>query len=154
MTAKKFTNNILLIGDSHADSIKDSLAKINLDMNSGTFFSVNPPLVNNSTYQIERLKKDIELLKPKALIIHYYHEHYNSSDFREKLVSLLKFSKDLSISVYVIAPIPTYKKSILSYLYERIHKGKKIDFKLISKREYYDDIEDYLNFASQLEGIY
>ena len=142
MTAKKFTNNILLIGDSHADSIKDSLAKINLDMNSGTFFSVNPPLVNNSTYQIERLKKDIELLKPKALIIHYYHEHYNSSDFREKLVSLLKFSKDLSISVYVIAPIPTYKKSILSYLYERIHKGKKIDFKLISKREYYDDIED------------
>ncbi len=149
VASESFSDNILLVGDSHADSIKDILSTINSNMNFGTFFSVNPPLVFNSPYQFEALRKDIKSLKPKALIIHYYYNHYNDFEFRKKVALLLKFAVNSQISIYVVAPVPTYKKNIVKYLYQQIDTGQEIDFNLISRQDYLSSIKEFLNFADQ-----
>ena len=74
----------------------------------------------------------------------------------EKVASLLKFAVNSQISIYVVAPVPTYK-NIVKYLYQQTDTVRKW-CNLISRQDYLSSIKEFLNFADQhkeyIDGFY
>ena len=144
--------NILLFGDSQADSIKLQLIRSSENINHNLrLYDENLKL--NSQLSLKKLLKEINTNNYQAVIIHSYPGNTNLKII-EKLL-LMNKHKNIKF-IYIISP-PIYKKSIPSSLFNQyVLKKSRIKRKTYSEHrseriEEYNQVEKlkiYKNFYS------
>lgn len=144
---ENFDKSILLVGNSHADSIKESFKKVATEHGFNTYFlASNTPLMDSSV-----TPKDLidEALKRK---ISHIVLHYSPNSLKvEKLTDVLELAKTNKIKVDLILPVPVYKESIPKNLFLNKSKIYDVDTYLSQNAEYFEQLNtlklEYESFA-------
>jgi len=142
-------SKVLLLGDSHSDSIKVAFSDVMNSKKISTYFYIhNNPLVGPVTSS-QKIAKEINLLDIKKVVMHFhinYYKHHNKKTEIEKFINLMKIK---GIEVLFISPIPTYDSSIPKLMYE-----KTMNKNIVSTKQ---NLEDYLalnkDFFNFMEDI-
>ena len=131
-----FNKSVLLVGNSHADSIKMAFKESASDAGFNTYFLVsNTPLMDSSvTPEIlinEAVKKEIN-----HIILHYSPKALKV----EKINKVLDLAKEKNIKVDLILPIPIYDESIPKLLF--LNKANVYDLNSYLKQnsEYFEQL--------------
>ena len=128
---------ILLLGNSHADTIKVSFSNIMDNKGLSTFFYVaNNPLMSLKDSAV-KITSDIKRFNIKKIIVHNNPSFYEKNFNIKQLKMFLNLMVDLDVDVSFIAPIPVYKVHIPKILY-----SNTINPSLILPKQ---TIDDYLN---------
>ena len=142
---------ILLIGNSHADSIKRVFADKALEYRASTFFVVaNDPLLGGGPraerFIEEAVKRDI-----KALVLHYSNSYGNES-FRNEIAKLIDLAKSKGIKVFLIAPVPTYDVHIPTAMFNDLDNQKAFS---MTKEKHFERTHIFRNFVAgaELSGV-
>ena len=99
-------NRVLLVGDSHADAIKETLAQIYSEQDSTLlFFSENRGL---DEILVKRIQDLFEIQRFNDIILH---SSPGGNDLRS-INALALWSKNNNISLFIIGPIPVYGFSV------------------------------------------
>jgi peptidoglycan/LPS O-acetylase OafA/YrhL len=136
------TKNILLVGDSHADSIKTIFSSVASKQKVSVRFMVaNNPLKRGGLGP-EHLIKEALKRKTNAIILHY---SPNSLDIAvvEELVVL---AKEKRISVGLIMPVPVWEYHIPRALWKNINYNEKLPAQSLKDYEdanhkFYDELK-------------
>tara|TARA_Y100000389_G_C17445022_1_gene511030 strand:+ start:197 stop:2023 length:1827 start_codon:yes stop_codon:yes gene_type:complete len=140
-------NRVLLLGNSHADSLKAVFVEIMNKKGISTYFYVaNNPLMskkhNEHIVANELLRKKIE-----TVVIHFSTSFFNINENRKKLNSFLKLMNEVKIDVFFIAPVPNYKVHLPKSLLKQLSDSKyQFPTKYVS--EYYSDNSDFFKFIN------
>lgn len=108
-----FEKSILLVGNSHADSIKKSFQEIAAKHKFNTYFLVsNTPLVSGEI-TVDALLKEAQRLNVKKIVL-----HYSPNSIKVKTIEKLVLeSQKYNIHIDFIMPIPIYDDSIPKLIY-------------------------------------
>lgn len=136
LNKENFNKSILLVGNSHADSIKESFKKVATEHKFNTYFLVsNTPLMDSSVTPKGLID---EALKRK---IGHVVLHYSPNSLKvEKLTEVLELAKTNKIKVDLILPVPVYKESIPKTLFLNKSKIYDVDTYLSQNAEYFDQL--------------
>ena len=122
---------VMLVGNSHSDSIKTSFVKVSKANQSKLFFMVsNTPLMNGDIsvkgVVDEAIKKGVD-----KIVLHFK----GSSISNETINEIIEKSQIAGIKVYFIEPVPEWEESVPVTMYDAIHeenykakKQTKIDY--------------------------
>lgn len=109
-----FEKSVLLVGNSHADSIKMAFANTAGLHKFNTYFLVsNTPLMDNSVTP-KMLLNETKKLKVDQIVLHFS-PNAITKDIIEEVVALSEKEK---IDVKFIMPVPIYNESVPKILYE------------------------------------
>lgn len=104
---------VLLVGDSHADSIKQSFAKVASEGGYSTYFAVsNAPLLDAGLSEAW-LVAEARSRNAKTVYLHYAPRNLRS----DMIIAAKKALDAAGIETILIAPIPTYGRNVLEALY-------------------------------------
>ena len=147
------TQNIILIGDSHADAIKYSFTEVASKLNKKVYFLVqNNPLMNgNNSINAKTLLKEINKYNIDHAII-----HYSSILNKAEIINFIILANKQNIIVSFLMPIPTPEFNVPRAMYNNIKYNKKIiprkleDYKIeyketknILKKDYVANLKIY-----------
>jgi peptidoglycan/LPS O-acetylase OafA/YrhL len=116
---------ILLVGNSHADSIKESFLKV-AEKNGATLYFVaqNDPLFGNRVNS-KIIIDEAGSLNIKLIAIHFSLGVYDHMESRSQLSYLIDLARIADIRVVFIAPVPVYDVSVPQAMYSS--KGRSYD---------------------------
>lgn len=121
---------LLFVGNSHADSIKISFAKVARESNYETFFYVsNTPLMTGSTVKAKQILADAKKIGAEHVFLHY---SPNALEI-EQLKELQEVASKEQIKLSLILPVPVYSYHIPKALYDASQKNTKLT------QQHYDD---------------
>jgi peptidoglycan/LPS O-acetylase OafA/YrhL len=124
------STKVLLLGNSHADSIKTTFIHVSRDFNTSAFFwAQNDPLMDGGS-SIEDIYKEITRLNITDVFIHYSGAAVSPQtikDFTNKLINN-------NISVNIISPVPVWSEKIPYLMWNRNYNKQELD----------QDYSDYL----------
>lgn len=109
------SENILLIGDSHADAIKQSIANVARQRDSQVYFMIESCNLGVNDCQIEKI---LDIAKEKRINKIILHDFYKNIKF-EYISTLLNKASIKDVEVYYVDPIPVYPSSIPAYLLKK-----------------------------------
>jgi peptidoglycan/LPS O-acetylase OafA/YrhL len=115
--AKDGNKRLLLVGNSYADSIKTSFAKVATARGVDLYFVVeNDPLIGGRL----SAARTIEVADKSGIdfIAIHFSNIYERANNREQISSLLKLARARGMAVVVIAPVPEYNESVPKAMYE------------------------------------
>ncbi|MNV53410.1 hypothetical protein D3C71_1455550 [compost metagenome] len=116
----KMSNNVLLLGNSHADSIKNTFKEVAESHNYNTYFFVsNTPMIGKDTPANIVIKEAVKIQADK-IILHYKSETIDINNLSE----LIRLAEKNNINIILIEPVPIYKESIPKTLYN----GDKVNY--------------------------
>lgn len=143
INSEKYDNSVLLVGNSHADSIKIAFTDTASSKNINTYFLIsNTPLMDASVTP-EQIIEEAKKLKTKHIVMHYSPNALKI----DVLERVLNIAKDSQIRIDLILPIPVYKDSIPKQLYlNRIER--------YSQSEYLKDNAEYFRKVEELKSKY
>lgn len=136
INSEDFNKSVLLVGNSHADSIKKAFSDVASQNKINTYFLVsNTPLMDNSISP-ERLIKEA-----KSRGVHHIVLHYSPNALKlETTEKLLKIAEMNAVKVDLILPVPVYKDSIPKLLYlGELEKINKDDY-IAEHKSYFEQI--------------
>lgn len=143
INSESFDQSVLLVGNSHADSIKQAFAEVASTHKMNTYFMVsNTPLMDSSvtpkTLINEAIKLDI-----RHIVL-----HYKSKSLKvDTLEDVLQLAEKKGIKVDLILPVPEYEDSIPKLLYLN-------QFKSINKQKYLSENSEYFEKINMLKNQY
>ena len=141
INSENFNKSLLLVGNSHADSIKIAFQEVSSKHGFNTYFLVsNTPLMDNSVTP-EMLINEAKQLKVEKLVLHYSPDSIKI-DILEKII---KLALEKNLKVDFILPVPVYLETIPKSLYFQNNKL------LYSKEKYFENNKMFLNAVSILE---
>ena len=140
---ESFDQSVLLVGNSHADSIKQAFAEVASTHKMNTYFMVsNTPLMDSSvtpkTIINEAIKLDI-----RHIVLHYKSKSLKVDILEE----VLHLAEEKGIKVDLILPVPEYEDSIPKLLYLN-------QFKSINKQKYLSENSEYFEKINMLKNQY
>jgi hypothetical protein len=139
---------VLLIGNSHANAIKEAVVAA-LPNSSVYLLNENNPL---SALNVKTYEAAIADLRPQILILH---SSAGSTDL-DVLKDLIAFTKDKSVDFVIIDPVPTPGFDVPSAAYSLLNSPNSLigfeDAKFTID-SYYLDNKDELDFYSKLDSI-
>ncbi|MGB9040775.1 MAG: acyltransferase family protein [Acinetobacter calcoaceticus] len=144
-----FKKSVLLVGNSHADSIKTAFANVAGSHKFNTYFLVsNTPLMDSSVTP-EMLLNEAKKLNVDMLVLHFSPKAI-SKDVIEQVVYL---AEKANIDVKFILPVPIYNESVPKILYENnLQAQYDVNRYLDNNHEIITDLEGikdkYKNFSS------
>lgn len=101
-------DRVLLLGNSHADSIKTAFHEIMSNHGITTFFYVyNDPLMSSSG-NATRIFDEVIAKKINNVVVHYNPPFYNSDHYTTEMSSFIDLIDETNISLQFIAPVPVY----------------------------------------------
>ncbi len=122
--------NVLLVGNSHADSIKSTFANAASAMNSSLFFLVpNDPLMESSNITSERIINEALNFNVKSIILHYSPKASINVSTIRKIVEL---ANNKNIFVAFIMPVPTWDRHIPRALWENEKYNKELPIQTLN----------------------
>ena len=134
---------ILLIGNSHADSIKTAMATAAEENSFSLYFYVfNDPLIKPEMLSAKVLE-DIQRLEIDKIVLHYSNI-YENEGHNQEIKTLIEQALDKGLDVAFIAPVPFYPVHVPKAMYQ----GVEIEQ---SFKDYTDNTSDFRNFARALD---
>jgi hypothetical protein len=140
------TRRLLLVGNSYADSIKTSFAKVAAARNVELYFVVeNDPLIGGRL----NAARTIQVADKSGIdfIAIHFSNVYASADNREQISSLVKLARTRGMAVVVIAPVPEYDESVPKAMYEAVSGNYAFAF---DRNHHEEAISAFRTFASEL----
>lgn len=143
--SKDNESKVLLLGNSHADSIKKPFVDILDSKGISTYFFIsNKPLMSKAT-KAESIYEDVSKLNLKHVVVHYSPSFYLNKRNSDQLSIFIEMLSDRGVTVYVIAPVPTYKQHIPKTLFESSR-----DSEISVKRQ---NIAEYMSRSSSFFAL-
>ena len=139
---------VLLVGNSHADSIKKAFNATANELGYQTYFYVtNRPLMRESSITAQTVIGDAKKIGADKVVLHYSPKGVDIAE----LIRLSKLAVESEISVSVIASVPTYSYHIPKELY----LSSKQESTPIEKtlRDYHYENKDELTELRAILGI-
>jgi len=128
-------HSALLVGDSHADSIKRPLAERLLSRGIETYFYVaNDPVIGGQISP-NTILSDALNLGVDHVIIHFVSGVFRNLSYIDRLTELTTLLRQNEITVLMIAPVPTMGYPVPKGMYE-IKRGDRLMIPTMSIREY------------------
>lgn len=116
--AERGGGRIMLLGNSHADSIKVSFAGAMDAVGFSTYFvTANNPLMSEKMAS-EAIGRDVRRLDVRGVAIHYSDDFYSDKFARGQLRNFVGAMRAAKVPVLFIAPVPVYKYHVPKRLYE------------------------------------
>lgn len=139
--------NYLLIGNSHADSIKYTISKLVAKKDGNLWFpSVNSNL-NSSSF-----KKVTDFIESRKIEIVILHSSYKSTDYRI-LEKFAYFLLKRNITLNILGPVPTYQNSVPLKL---LNVKSQLEFQTLDK--YYqlnhEDIKEFASLSMKYKNVF
>ena len=116
-------DRVLLLGNSHADSIKVTFQESMEDNGITTFFYVANNLLMSSAQNANRIFNEVIENRIDAVIIHYSPSFYDNDAHQIEMTSFVDLMDDINISVQFIAPVPVYDYHIPKAMIELIREA-------------------------------
>lgn len=137
---------LLLVGNSHSDSIKTSLVKVSEANQSKLFFMVsNAPLakgdISPKGLVDEAMSKGVD-----KIILHFK----GSSISNETIDEVIEQAQTVRIKVYFIEPVPEWEESVPVAMYDAIHKESYTTEKR-TKTDYLNKNAAQINFVRAIK---
>jgi hypothetical protein len=118
-------HNILLVGNSHADSIKTSFAKATKSLNAGLYFMVsNTPLMKGNKITSDRIISEAQRLNIQSIVLHYSPNAFKSPT--TEINELVELARKRNIFVAFVLPVPTWEEHIPKALWDNMQSEKKL----------------------------
>ena len=110
-------SNVLLLGNSHADSIKIPFARALNENNYSTYFyAANNPLMSEKT-NAEFIASDVSRLNIEKVIIHYSSSFYSKEFYQSQLQDFIYLLRKKEVEIIFISPVPSYEFNVPKHLY-------------------------------------
>lgn len=139
---------IMLIGNSHADTIKQLFAKEAQKLNSEVFFAVsNEPMFKGKSTPQEILEDALKY-KIDTIVLHYSFQ--NSMYLFKNIKKLVTLSSKHNINIDFIMPIPYWDRHIPKALW--MHHQNNIKLPSQTKEEYMLQNKENVKFLSTIES--
>jgi peptidoglycan/LPS O-acetylase OafA/YrhL len=140
---------VLLIGDSHADSIKRVFSEVASVRGFSTFFVVaNNPLWGGGPRAEHLIETAVER-DVKTLIIHYSN-YYDNEKFRIEFRKLLEIAKWNGLNVFVIAPVPFFDVDIPQAMFFSAYNQGAL---ALTQEEHFIKTQSFREFVSGFEHL-
>ncbi|MCT9809667.1 acyltransferase [Acidovorax sp. Be4] len=118
------STRILLVGNSHADSIKSTFAEAASSKNATVFFMVeNGPLMQGGI-DPQGLIKEAIARKVSTIVLHYSHGSVVESALISQIEKVVKLADDNSLRVSFVMPVPVWDRSVPQMLWQEMKQGK------------------------------
>lgn len=141
-------DKVLLLGNSHADSIKMSFQEPMKDNGITTFFYVaNNPLMSSSQ-NASRIFNEVVEKRINTVVIHYSASFYNNDANQIELTSFVDLMDENNISVHFIAPVPGYDHHIPKAMIELIREPSS-HLTSVNYESYQLTAQIFYNFISE-----
>jgi peptidoglycan/LPS O-acetylase OafA/YrhL len=141
--------SVLLLGNSHADSIKVSFLEQMADKDISTYFYVsNNPLMSKEA-SAARVARDVNRIGIEAVVMHYSPSFYNNAFNVKQMSLLLNILSSKEVTVLFISPVPTYEHHVPRVLYDKT-LGVNGALMSITAEEY---LEKNNSFFSTMEDL-
>lgn len=142
-------NNVLLVGNSHADSLKAEFAKVAEQNDLGAFFYVpNDPLLGGKI-DAKTVVADAKRFDAKIIVLHYS-KLYGKAPLMKEIRLLTELVKTNEISLVLIAPVPTYSVNVPQAMYEMEQQQSKVSNLSNNIQAHVKSIADFQSFISTL----
>ena len=141
-----YVDNVMLVGNSHADSIKTVFAEVASDYNMGTRFIVNnDPLMQGGLKPID-LVRDANVHGIKHIVLHFSPGSLNINSLNS-----LVFLADLNdIKISLIDSVPVWTEHIPKFMYENLMNSNK--YLEQSKKDYNNSNADFFRKISDIKS--
>ncbi|MEG1032339.1 MAG: acyltransferase family protein [Acinetobacter sp.] len=143
---ENFEQSILLIGDSHTDSIKVSFAEVASMNKYNTYLNFSNEVFTDESITPEMLINEAKKLKIEKIVMHFSAKRFNPKMIH-KIEKLAKIAKENNININIILPIPFYNESVPKIVYEEKVLSK------YDKNTYLDNNKDILKKIKEIEYI-
>ena len=139
--------NILLVGDSHADSIKRSLVTTANTMNVGVYFlQPSHAMTRFSTVTPSRLIDEALVRNVQSIILHYFPDTITATT----IVELVELARAHDIFIAFIMPVPTWDKHVPTALWE--HVAASVDLPSQSLRDYQEKTSELRAYLERIDA--
>ena len=139
-------DGVLLLGNSHADSIKTTFQKSMEDKGITTYFYVaNNPLTPSQNAEV--IKNEILLNGINSIVIHYHPIFYGIDINVEIMKDFVELMSEIDISVRFIAPVPVYKHHVPKMMLQLLNEPIS-NFLLTDYKQYKIDTEGFYEFLN------
>lgn len=146
-SAKKDRHNVLLVGNSHADSIKHSFAVVANKLGAGAYFMVpNDPLAEGSSINVSRLIDEALSRKVSSIVLHYS----RNSGSITKIGELVRSAGEYGIHVAFIMPVPNWSTHVPTLLWESRENHVELPSKTLS--DYQIETQDLFEFFERIDA--
>lgn len=137
---------VLLVGDSHADSLKMAVAEAAARNNRTAHLVTDSCTLGNNVCKVDSILAIAERNGISTVVLHdlYYNTNYDA------LASLLD-KKPEFLQVIFVEPVPTYKTGIPEYLYTSLKQKRTAEQISIHDLSFY--LEKYERYFSQLNHL-
>lgn len=140
--------NVLLVGNSHADSIKDELTIAFKESNISTYFYLHNTPLQGSIVDAQTLMDDSKKLRIDTVIFHYSLTFYENQKYLEELQKSINLLHSANIKNLFIAPVPTYDYHIPKSLYRNTNENIKSTTKKLTADKYLQLNEVFFEFIN------
>jgi len=121
--------NVLLVGNSHADTIKTTFANTACHHDTGLLFLVpNDPLMKNSRISATSLINEATMHKVDTIVLHFSHGGIDAVGF-SKFNKLVDLAYKNHIYVAFIMPVPIWEEHIPKALWNNFKHNKPLQIK-------------------------
>lgn len=129
---------VLLLGNSHADSIKTIFMQVSREFSISSFFwAENNPLMDGGS-SIEDVYSEVSRLNITHVLVHYSGSAVRSQTIKEFIKKLI----DNNVSVIIISPVPVWSEKIPYLMWDKEYHKQELD----------KDYSDYLvNYGDDLD---
>lgn len=122
-------HRILLVGNSHADSIKSTFSAVAEQANVSIYFMVeNNPLMKDGMTP-RRLITEAIAKRADTIVLHYSPKAIEFTILKE----LTNLAKEHRIKIDFIMPVPVWHKSVPAMLINSLEKGETLPFQTINE---------------------
>jgi len=141
---------VMLVGNSHADAIKESFTRIaNRNDYSVSFLVSNQPLLDRSI-TVEQIMDSISASQVEALFLHFNAQVYSEPIFKTNLLSLVGLAKSKGIAVVLLEPVPSYETSVPQTAYLATQGDSALSDLLVQQHTFDNSVS---NLIGDLSGL-
>jgi peptidoglycan/LPS O-acetylase OafA/YrhL len=149
ISATNKDGGVLLIGDSHADSIKRSFSRAASEDGISTYFVVSNDPLTGAGPDENQLIEEAKKLNIGSIVIHFSNV-YDRENVRRSVLNLVKMARANNIKAFFIGPVPTYNISVPQAMFFHIEKSGPYPGLQVKN---HNKSKDYLDFKSSLEAM-
>lgn len=137
--------SIMLVGNSHSDSIKETFTELAIKHNTKLFIPISNTFLSTGTARPEAIINDAIENKVNKIVIHSSPDSISNATISE----VIELSKPVGIRVYFIQPVPTWDESIPAYMYQEL-KGENTPSVQQTKDDYLNDNFEQTKFLRSI----
>ena len=139
----------LLVGDSHANAIKDAFAEYASEGRAVPHFVIPNDVLKNKRLDAHGLLAAIKTSGINSVVLHFNSSTYESTSNRDEIFSFARGLIVEGVDVSVIAPVPVYDKSVPAAMWDGSSDHEQF---VITYDEYLRQIQAFTSFSNVLAG--